>query len=193
MNFDTKFLDNLIDAEKKIWSFFVQGTVNKKSYFNSPSLGSFNKNIFSIRTLILRKAIHAERLLTFYSDIRSRKISDILVNDKVVIHVYDKKKNMQVQCYGKAKIISNCKESKMIWNKLSNNSKKNYASKKKPGSKTDTTSLGQLVEKENAFKNFCIINLYVKNIICLHLLKGNNKKAQFNYNKNDFSSSWLVP
>ncbi len=193
MNFYNNFFQDLKQIEKTIWNFFIQGSANKRSYFNSPTIATFDNKAQNIRTLILRKAIYSDRTLVFYSDIRTEKVSDIISNNHVAIHVYDRKKNLQVQCFGKADIISNSNETKQIWTKLSNISKKNYMSKKKPGTKIKSFLLNHIVEQKSAYLNFCIIKISIDRILCLHLSRKGNRKAEFLYKKQKFIANWLVP
>ena len=59
--------------ERLIWDYFQQGVRNKKSAFHYPTIGTFSKSSFSLRTVILRNVIRKERTISFATDNEARK------------------------------------------------------------------------------------------------------------------------
>ena len=44
-------------------------------------------------------------MIVFHTDIRSQKIAELKSNNKLFLHIYDKKNKIQIQAEGKAKIF----------------------------------------------------------------------------------------
>ena len=189
----SKFSDDLDKIESLIWDNLYQGKNNKKSDFHTPTLVT-KRNEINPRTLILRDVNKNDLLITFFTDQRTNKKKDIDNNNTSSIHVYDKKKKIQVCFYGKANISQNNIISQQYWKKISNLSKLNYASKKNPGSKILSPSNVDFFKNEDkAYGNFAVINVKVYKILWLFLSKQGNRKAQFEYSKNKLKSLWLTP
>ncbi|MBF95982.1 MAG: hypothetical protein CFH34_01686 [Alphaproteobacteria bacterium MarineAlpha9_Bin4] len=191
--FNTFSNSNLKEIEKLVWDFFQQGVKNKKSSFHYPAIASISKKSLNLRTVILRKVLREDRMLFFYTDYRSNKVQEIKTNNLVLLHVYDKKNNIQIQAKGKAKIIHKAKLNQIIWNSMSEHSKLAYMFDKSPGKKiTNENDIGYL-NQEEGFKNFTIIKMKVNKITFLKLNCQGNKKALFEYSNKTFNYFWLVP
>ena len=172
----------------------MSGVTNNKSSYHSPTLGTTRNNKTFLRTLILRKVDIKKKTFLFYTDNRSKKFNHICYNKQVTIHVYDIKKNIQIQCYGKAMIIKNNKQAKGIWNSLSEQSKSLYMSKIAPGKVINfINNDGKLVDKETSFLNFGLIKIVINKIEYLKLKRGNNMRAMFSYKGSKCNIKLLVP
>ena len=185
---------NLKKIEQLIWDFFIQGVKNKKSAFHYPTIGTSNGKDFNLRTVILRKVIRENRTIIFFTDFRSKKIKELSINNKVKIHIYDKKNQIQIQADGLAKIIRNSKNSKMIWDSLSSYSKAIYLIKNPPGTiiKNAKTNLEKL-DHNKAYGNFTIVNVEISKIYFLKLNSEINKKAMIKYENKNNKYHWLIP
>jgi len=185
---------NLKKIEQLIWDFFIQGVKNKKSAFHYPTIGTSNGKDFNLRTVILRKVIKENRTIIFFTDFRSKKIKELSINNKVKIHIYDKKNQIQIQADGLAKIIRNSKNSKMIWDSLSSYSKAIYLTKNPPGTiiKNAKTNLEKL-DHNKAYGNFTIVNVEISKIYFLKLNSEINKKAMIKYENKNNKYHWLIP
>ena len=185
---------NLKKIEQLIWDFFIQGVKNKKSAFHYPTIGTSNGKDFNLRTVILRKVIKENRTIIFFTDFRSKKIKELSINNKVKIHIYDKKNQIQIQADGLAKIIRNSKNSKMIWDSLSTYSKAIYLTKNPPGTiiKNAKTNLEKL-DHNKAYGNFTIVNVEISKIYFLKLNSEINKKAMIKYENKNNKYHWLIP
>ena len=116
------------------------------------------------------------------------------INNKVKIHIYDKKNQIQIQADGLAKIIRNSKNSKMIWDSLSTYSKAIYLTKNPPGTiiKNAKTNLEKL-DHNKGYGNFTIVNVEISKIYFLKLNSEINKKAMIKYENKNNKYHWLIP
>ena len=65
---------------------------------------------------MLRQVIREENIVVFHTDIRSKKIAELKSsNNKLLLHIYDKKNKIQIQAEGKAKIFNKVKLNNLIW------------------------------------------------------------------------------
>ncbi len=101
--------------------FFTLGTI---SFDNTPNL----------RTVVFRD--FSENLdISFFTDKRSRKVAEIIKNEKVSILLYHPEKRIQLKIEGNASIIKNDKIITRYWNKIDDNSKNDYTTTLPPGSR----------------------------------------------------------
>ena len=194
MNNFTNFFSDLDKGELKIWDLLAQGVVNKKSKFHTPTLSTVNGNMINSRTLILRKVDNKTKMLSFYSDSRSRKVLNIIQNNNVTVHLYEPRFKLQVQLYGHAKIENNSEKTKNIWSSLNSFSKKNYLSALSPGEKIDSLdNLKYNTDNEEAFYNFSLIYFKVSKLECLQLSDIKNIRAEFVYTERYDKKYYMVP
>ena len=186
-------MNNLEKTESLIWDYLNQGKKNKKSAFHYPTFISLGTEIHC-RTLILRDVNKTKLLITFFTDLRSKKKNDIENKNKTSVHIYDKKKNIQVCLFGQASLESNNDITRNYWKKINSFSKLNYASKKSPGSViTKPENIIMLKREENLYKNFAVINIRIHKIDWLELSRQGNKRALFCYKNNSFDAKWIIP
>tara|TARA_B100000575_G_scaffold272953_1_gene255479 strand:+ start:1035 stop:1628 length:594 start_codon:yes stop_codon:yes gene_type:complete len=192
-NYIPSYYNDLKKIEIYIWDKLFKAVKNKKAAFRYPALATYSKSNVLVRTVVLRKVNINKKTLFFFTDHRTKKINDLKNNSKVTIHIYDKKNNLQVQCYGKAKVFLKNKETKKIWDNMNEYSKKQYISKLKPGRKINLDQKFS-IQRENTKKNyFSIIEVKVKKLEYLYLSIKNNERAVFEYKKNICISNWLQP
>ena len=68
-----------------------------------------------MRTVVLRQVIREDNIIVFHTDIRSKKIKELKSNNKLLLHIYDKKNKIQIQAEGKAKIFNKVKLNNLTW------------------------------------------------------------------------------
>ena len=194
MNNFANFFNDLDKGELKIWDLLAQGVVNKKSKFHTPTLSTINGNAINSRTIILRKVDNKTKMLFFYSDSRSRKVLNIKQNNNVTVHLYEPRFKLQVQLYGNANIENKTEKTKVIWNDLSDFSKKNYLSEHTPGEKIlSLDDLKYFKDNDNGFNYFSMISLKVHKLECLQLFDFKNIRVKFVYTESSDKKYYLVP
>ncbi|RPH04893.1 MAG: hypothetical protein CBC53_005860 [Alphaproteobacteria bacterium TMED93] len=186
-------INNLNKIEQLIWDFFQQGVKNKKSAFHYPTIATGNERRFNLRTVILREVVRESHIIIFHTDIRSKKIEELKSNNRLHLHVYDKKNKIQIQAEGKAEIFNKVKLNELTWNSLSNNTKSAYLIKETPGIKIKSEKDFNYLDEKKGFRNFAIVKVGIKKITFLNLNYDGNKKAFFEYGKNNIKYFWIVP
>ena len=62
------------------------------------------------------------------------------------------------------------------------------------GLTTDVDNLKYTIEEsEIGYKNFCVIETYIKSIEWLYLAAKGHRRAYFNLNKKQLEKKWLIP
>ena len=193
LKFNSFSTNNLKKIEQLVWDFFLQGVKNKKSAFHYPTIASCGSKTFSLRTVVLREVAREDRVITFHTDIRSNKVKELKYNNKLLLHVYDKKNQIQIQAEGKAKIFNKVKECQLKWHSFSNYTKISYLTKEIPGKKIKNEKDFQYLNDKEGYANFSIAKVKINKIIFLNLNLNGNKKALIRYKKNNIIYNWLVP
>ena len=186
-------INNLKKIEQLIWDFFQQGVKNKKSAFHFPTIATCSEKSFNLRTVVLRQVLREDNIVVFHTDIRSKKIAELKSNNKLLLHIYDKKNKIQIQAEGKAKIFYKVKLNKLTWGSLSDNTKSAYLIKETPGKKIANEKDLKYLSHDDGYNNFSIVKVKISKIIFLHLNHNGNKKALLKYERKNNKYFWLVP
>lgn len=171
-------LQNGISKKDHPFRYFTLGTVNA---VNEPKL----------RTVVFRK-MNAELELFFYTDRRSNKRNDLVLNEYATALFYHPKKMLQIQINGLAVVEKDTEFLKSLWNGIPAHLRKDYTTVKGPGSPIKNPEEVTYLNNQN---HFCVIKIIPHYIEYLRLGKPNNHiRARF-YKKNDgsWASDFLVP
>ena len=186
-------INNLKKIEQLIWDFFQQGVKNKKSAFHLPTIATCGMKSFNLRTVVLRQVIREDNIVVFHTDIRSKKIAELKGNNKLLLHIYDKKNKIQIQAEGKAKIFNKATLNDLAWKSLSDNTKSVYLINQAPGKVIANEKDFKYLVHDEGYKNFAIIKVKINKITFLQLNHNGNKKALFKYERKNNKFFWLVP
>ena len=194
------------DLEKvytKIWELLESGLKRRDVPFHIPTFICGDKKKFDGRIVVLRGIDKEEKKIWFHSDIRSNKIKILKSNSKSNLLFYDKSEKIQLRITGQAKINHLNDITKKAWKKTVHMSRQCYLGNKAPGSNTKIPTSGldekidnlkyTLEESEVGYKNFCVIETYIKSIEWLYLAAKGHRRAYFNLNKKQLEKKWLIP
>ncbi len=187
----------------KIWDLLKKGLKNRDAPFHIPVFISGDKEKFDGRIVVLRGVNELEKKIWFHSDIRSKKIKNLKINPEASLLFYDKNEKIQLRIFGLTKINFQNNITQISWEKTAHMSRQCYLGNKAPGSDTSAPSSG-LTEKidnlkyskeesEIGYKNFCVIETYIKSIEWLYLAAKGHRRAYFNLSKERLEKKWLIP
>ena len=187
----------------KIWDLLKKGLKNRDAPFHIPVFISGDKEKFDGRIVVLRGVNELEKKIWFHSDIRSKKIKNLKINPEDSLLFYDKNEKIQLRIFGLTKINFQNNITQISWEKTAHMSRQCYLGNKAPGSDTSAPSSG-LTEKidnlkyskeesEIGYKNFCVIETYIKSIEWLYLAAKGHRRAYFNLSKERLEKKWLIP
>lgn len=196
---------NLPNLEQLAWQKLVNGSVKKKNGFRNMCVGTNGpKNDTSLRIVVNRKVVEAQKTIYFHTDNRSRKVYDLKKNNHITLLFYDPRQRTQIVVKAIATIDADPLYTTDRWRATSPKARLSYMAIEPPNTHSDFPNIGydeQFLENEpselvsNLYqKNFSIIACQVYELEFLYLDNSGNRKANFCY-KNGIltSSTWVVP
>ena len=187
----------------KIWELLKIGLQNRDLPFHIPVFICGEKNYSDGRIVVLRGVDENDKKIWFHSDIRSNKIKILKSNPKAVLLFYDKDEKIQLRISGNVKINYQNHITKQSWEKTAHMSRQCYLGDNAPGlnASIPTSGLSADVnnlkytkeESEIGYKNFCVIETYIKSIEWLYLAAKGHRRAFFSLENNSLEKKWLIP
>ena len=197
------YYNDLDKVYLKIWELLKIGLQNRNLPFHIPVFICDNKSKSDGRIVVLRGVDENEKKIWFHSDIRSNKIKILKSNPKGTLLFYDKGEKIQLRISGSAKINYQNVISKKSWKKTAHMSRQCYLGDKAPGSDASEPTSGltndvdnlkySKEESEIGYKNFCVIEIFVKSIEWLYLAAKGHRRAYFTLKNNSLEKKWLIP
>ncbi len=197
------YYDDLDKIYLKIWNLLSNGLANRDSPLHIPVFISGDQNKFDGRIVVLRGIDQKEKKIWFHSDIRSNKIIVLKSNSQASLLFYDKNEKIQLRICVSSKINYDNDITKKSWKSTAHMSRQCYLGNVAPGSYTSEPTSGltpnvdnskyTIEESESGYKNFCVIEAYIKSIEWLYLASKGHRRAYFNLNNNQLEKKWLVP
>jgi len=197
------YYNDLDKVYLKIWELLKVGLENRDLPFHIPVFICGDKNKFDGRIVVLRGVEEKEKKIWFHSDIRSNKIKILKSNPESTFLFYDKNEKIQLRIYGNVKINFQNDVTKKSWNKTAHMSRQCYLGDKAPGSDVSIPASGltkdidnlkySKEESEIGYKNFCVIETFIKSIEWLYLAAKGHRRAYFSFKNNSLEKKWLIP
>ena len=197
------YYNDLDKVNQKIWEMLSSGLKNRDAPFHIPVFICGDKEKFDGRIIVLRGGDENDKKIWFHSDIRSNKIKILKSNPKAVLLFYDIDEKIQLRISGICKINYKNSFTETSWKKTAHMSRQCYLGDKAPGLDfpTPTSGLTKNVddlkyskeESEIGYKNFCVVETYIKSIEWLYLAAKGHRRAYFNLNKKQLEKKWLIP
>ena len=198
-----EYYNNLDKVYLKIWELLEIGLQNRNLPFHIPVFICDNKSKSDGRIVVLRGVDEKEKKIWFHSDIRSNKVKILKSNPKGTLLFYDKIEKIQLRISGSVQINYQNDISKKSWKKTAHMSRQCYLGDKAPGSDASeptsglTTNVDNLKyskeESEIGYKNFCVIEIFIKSIEWLYLAAKGHRRAYFTLKNNSLEKKWLIP
>ena len=187
----------------KVWDLLEKGLANRNSSFHIPVFITGNQNDFDGRIVVLRGINKKEKKIWFHSDIRSNKIKTLKSNSQANFLFYDKSEKVQLRIIGSTKINFKNEITKKSWKKTTHMSRQCYLGDKAPGTDVLKPTSGltdnidnlkySVEESEIGYKNFCVIETFIKSIEWLYLAAKGHRRAHFSIKNNSLEKKWLIP
>ena len=196
-----EYYNDLDNIYSKVWNLLNSALKNRNSPFHIPIFICGNKP--DARIIVLRGLDEKEKKIWFHSDIRSNKIKILKSNSDSALLFYDKSEKIQLRVLGNTKINYQNTLTEKSWKKTTHMSRQCYLGDKPPGSNVAeaTSGLTELVdnlkyskeESEAGYKNFCVIEVFIKSIEWLYLAAKGHRRAYFSIKNNSLEKKWLIP
>ena len=197
------YYNDLDKVYSKIWNLLNLGLQNRDAPFHIPIFICGDKNKSDGRIVVLRGVNEKENKLWFHSDIRSNKVKILKLNSKATLLFYDKIEKIQLRIHTVTKINYQNNITKKSWEKTPHMSRQCYLGDKAPGSNTSIPTSGLSADVDNlkytikqsevGYKNFCVIENFIKSIEWLYLAAKGHRRAYFSLKNNSLEKKWLIP
>ena len=198
-----EYYNDLDKVYSKVWDLLNFGLQNRDAPFHIPVFICGNKDKFDGRIVVLRGVDEKEKKLWFHSDIRSNKIKILKSNPEATFLFYDKSEKIQLRITGISKINYQNETTLDSWRKTAHMSRQCYLGGSAPGTdfSTPTSGLTEDVdnlkytkeESEIGYKNFCVVETFIKSIEWLYLAAKGHRRAYFLLKNNSLEKKWLIP
>tara|TARA_B100000287_G_scaffold392219_1_gene404444 strand:- start:95 stop:709 length:615 start_codon:yes stop_codon:yes gene_type:complete len=197
------YYNDLDKVYLKIWELLKIGLQKRDLPFHIPVFICSDKKKSDGRIVVLRGINEKEKKIWFHSDIRSNKIKILKLNPESTLLFYDKNEKIQLRISGNAKINYQNYTTENSWKKTAHMSRQCYLGDKSPGSSVSVPTSGLTVEVDNlkytkeeseiGYKNFCVIEIFIKSIEWLYLAAKGHRRAYFSLENNSLEKKWLIP
>ncbi len=187
----------------KIWELLKTGLKDRDAPFHIPVFISGNEDKFDGRIVVLRGVNESEKKIWFHSDIRSNKIKKLKTNPEASLLFYDKAKKIQLRISTLTKINYQNDITLSSWQNTAHLSRQCYLGDKAPGTYVSMPSSGltddidnlkySKEESEIGYKNFCVVENFIKSIEWLYLAAKGHRRAYFSLKNNSLEKKWLIP
>ena len=197
------YYNDLDEVYFKIWDLLSSGLKNRNAPFHIPVFICGNKDKSDGRIVVLRGVDKKEKKIWFHADIRSNKIKILKSYPKATLLFYDKNEKIQLRIFSEVKINYQNNTTVGSWKKTAHMSRQCYLGSKVPGSNSSEATSGltenidnmkyTIEESEIGYKNFCVIENYIKSIEWLYLAAKGHRRAYFSLKNSSVMKKWLIP
>ena len=197
------YYNDLDKVYLKIWELLKIGLQNRDLPFHIPVFICGSERKIDGRIVVLRGIDKKEKKIWFHSDIRSNKIKVLKSSPDATLLFYDKSEKIQLRISGNTKVNYQNHISKKAWEKTVHMSRQCYLGAMAPGSDTSAATSGLTDEVDNlkytkkeseeGYKNFCVIETFIKSIEWLYLAAKGHRRAHFSLKNNSLEKKWLIP
>jgi hypothetical protein len=196
---------NLDSVLKRVWTQIESAAETPGHPYRHLPFGTIHEQSPDLRTVVLRRASAADRVLQFHTDRRSRKVRAIRENDRIAWHGWDADAREQIRLYGRASVHMDDEVAMDLWEHQSPTSLAVYARPTAPGTAIDAPDDGlrpavksKPVTEEDVAEGrpyFAAIQTTIDRIDWLHLHPDGHYRARFEYQeeKEAYQQTWIVP
>ena len=196
---------NLDSVLNHVWGELETASQDPGHVYRQLTFGTVHEGAPDLRTVVLRTADEARRVLQFHSDRRSRKVKSLRENDRIAWHGWDTDAREQFRLHGTGSVHLDDDVAMDLWERQSPESLAVYARPSAPGSTLDEPDDGlqEAVKTEPVTEDdvaegrqyFAAIRTIIDRIEWLHLHPDGHYRARFKYQAEaeEFEGTWVVP
>ncbi len=190
--------DDLDATLAEAWRLLREGVDDAGSAFHTPAVATVTADgLAAVRTVILRGADPAARVLRFYTDARSAKVAEIAARPRIALHVYQPGPEIQLRLDCLARIHADDPLADAAWQAVPQGGRDNYRATPAPATPIpDPHAAGLLPAADDpdtgrAF--FRVIEAQVLALEWLLLARPGHRRARFTWPQDRLAATWVVP
>ncbi|MDX2104395.1 MAG: pyridoxamine 5'-phosphate oxidase [Alphaproteobacteria bacterium] len=191
--------DDLSLALDTAWGHLMRGAADRRSGFHTIGLGTTGLDgTPQLRTVVLRRTDREQRELFLHTDIRARKIPEILAKPEVGVLGYCQDSKTQLRLSGVATIHHDDGIARAAWERAQEMSRRCYRVPIAPGSAierpTDEPEALPVPGDPNAgFEAFAVVRVTIHRLEWLYLAITGHRRARYEWRDGALTATWLVP
>ncbi len=192
----------LADLERDSWRQLVSAPKQKSAGFKTMTVATNTANGADARTVVLRQVDEVRRYIWFHTDARADKVIQLEAFPNATLLFWDDKRQVQLRLTAETRLHMDDYVADEQWKNLWVGSRKIYLSERVPGSELPNpypgfpAHLGEDLpteaDSEAGRKNFAVIECRVLSMEYLHLGRGGQTRARFQYEP-ERKLTWLAP
>ncbi len=185
--------DQLITPQEirdQIWKELRRATQDRHHEWRTPVFATSGlSSAVNARTVVLRAVDSKANKLQIYTDARSSKASEIVIQQQAIFVFWSSKLNWQLKVQVKATLVTSGPQIQQTWAQVKQTaSAKDYLSSFAPG--TSVTSDYQTGEQDQSnSSHFALVNAEIVDMDWLELARSGHRRAKISHDSWD----WLVP
>jgi hypothetical protein len=189
--------DDLSGSLGEAWALLVRGAADRRHPFHTPSVATVAADgAPSVRTVVLRGADPAARIVRFHTDARSRKAAELAAEPRIALHAYHPGAKIQLRLAGRATLHHDGSVADAAWSATRPFSRACYRVAQAPGTPAEDP-LGALAEasadEQAGREAFLAVTVVVARMEFLYLAAAGHRRALFDWSGGTLAATWLVP
>jgi len=150
-----------------------------------------------VRTIVLRQVDEVRSTVSFVTDLRSPKIAEIRRDPRVSLVGYDPQGGIQIRLEGRAIVLDRPEDKKPIWDRCRPHTLALFESPYPPGiefasPREEGDSTESRDGSEQAFHNFCVVEVKLRHLEWLSLSLGRHQRCSFQRTAGTWVSTWIA-
>lgn len=204
MIYSPEDITGLSFVEELCWGLLSEGVSDRKSAMHQVVVSTAVDGLAHMRTVVLRRADAKEKSLYFHTDLRSAKVGDLKLTERLSWLTYDQSLRTQIRLSGPTIIHHKDELCKTHWEKTGHHSRRYYMLETEPTTELSAPSTGlnssltafdyTLEESEAGFEHFAVVETQVTWMEWYYTHSTGNLRASFDYASSLLvGSKWLAP
>jgi hypothetical protein len=176
------------------WERLRRGTVDRRSAFHAPTIATVDAaGAPRARTMILRGVDAPGWRLRLHTDRRAPKVTELDLNPRLAVHVYDPGAKLQVRLEGTGRVLTEGPEVEAAWAGSRPQSRDCYRVTDPPSTPIEAGDAWAWGEVDGR-ASFAILMVEVHAVEWLYLAINGHRRARFLWRDDGgIDSTWLVP
>ncbi len=188
----------LIEALDDAWGELVRGATSRRAGCHTVTLATTGLDgVPELRTVVLRHASPSERTLRIHTDIRARKVAEVMARPAVAVLAYCATRKLQIRVNGTATVHHNDDIARSAWEKTQAMSRRCYRILLGPGTVLADPSDEPEVPDEplhpdHGFEAFAVVKIHVSRLEWVALAFEANRRARYTWDQDRMTATWLI-
>ncbi|MGY4837575.1 pyridoxamine 5'-phosphate oxidase family protein [Burkholderia pyrrocinia] len=192
--------ESLAQTYDRLWSCLESGVGVQRSPFTMLQAATLGLDgAPKVRTIVLRQASRADRVLSFHTDVRSEKVAELRRDPRIAIVASDLDALVQIRAEGVASICDGEAQRRAIWQSSRPHTLLLYRAPLPPGTPVESPEAAHVSARQDTvptgdgYENFCVIHMTVTRIDWLELARAGHRRAVFDLQESGCEGRWIAP